>query len=44
MIINISKHIDSQSQAICDDKNNMKKSLRILEDGASDVQVVMSNK
>ena len=30
-----SKHIDSQSQVIHDDKNNSKKSLHILEDGAS---------
>ena len=33
------KHIDLQSQAIDDDKNNSKKSLHILEDGASSVQV-----
>ena len=32
-------HIDLQSQAINDDENNFKKSLHILEDGASGVQV-----
>ena len=38
------KHIDLQSQAICVDKNNLKRNLHILEDNASGVQVVMSNK
>ena len=33
------KHIGLQSQAIHDDKNNSKKSLHILKDIASDVQV-----
>ena len=33
------KHIDLQSQAIYDDKNDSKKSLHILEDSASGVQV-----
>jgi hypothetical protein len=33
------KHIDLQSQAIYDDKNNSKNVLHILKDGASDVQV-----
>ena len=31
--------MDLQSQAVFDDKNNSKKSLHILEDGASGVQV-----
>ena len=33
------KHIDLQGQAIYDDKNNSKKSLHILTDDASGVQV-----
>ena len=39
-IIDISKkHTDLQSQANYDDKKDSKKSLHILEDGASGVQV-----
>ena len=33
------KHIDLHSQEIYDDKKNSKKSLHILEDGTSGVQV-----
>ena len=35
----IKKHIDLKSQAIYDDKNNFKKILHVLEDGASGVQI-----
>ena len=37
--MDIKKQIDLQSLAIYDDKNNSKKSLHILEDGVSGVQV-----
>ena len=39
IINNIWKHIDLQSQALCVDKNNLKKILYVLEDGASSVPV-----
>ena len=35
------KHVDLQSQAIYVDKNNLEKSLHILQDSASSVQVVI---
>ena len=38
------KHIDLQIKEIYVDKNNLKKSLHILEDSASGVQVVILNK
>ena len=37
--MDIKKQIDLQSLEIYDDKNNSKKSLHILEDGVSGVQV-----
>jgi hypothetical protein len=36
----LEKNINLQSQAVNDDKNNSKKILHILEDGASGVQIV----
>ena len=38
-----SQHVDLQSQAIFADKTNYKKSLHILEDDASSVQVEILN-
>ena len=43
-IINILKHIGLKSQTNYDDKKSFKKNLHILEDDASGVQVVISNK
>ena len=42
-IINIWKHIDLQSQTFYVDRRNFKKSLHILKDGTSNVEVGILN-